>query len=148
MVFYNKINTTKNGSQSSNCDYVILKGWKKRKSSQICIQFQWVLIYHLFLFNEWYFRDRRLYWNAEDDSQTFCSQILLKYVVLTFFRSIRHFTQGIFFMIILVHYSTNITLPKGSENRKTPESMNTKSICSLHNLFQYKNKHPIVPSCV
>ena len=22
--------------------------------------------------------------------------------------------------------------------------MKTKSICSLHNLFQYKNKHPIV----
>ena len=39
----------------------------------------------------------------------------------------------------------NVTPPKGSENQKTQESMNTKSICSLHNLFQYKNKHPIVP---
>ena len=31
-----------------------------------------------------------------------------------------------------------VTPPKGSENRKTSESINTKSVCSLHNLFQYK----------
>ena len=31
-----------------------------------------------------------------------------------------------------------VTLPRGSENRKALESMNTKSMCSLHNLFQLK----------
>ena len=29
---------------------------------------------------------------------------------------------------------------KRKRGSKTPESMNTKSICSLHNLFQYKKK--------
>ena len=32
----------------------------------------------------------------------------------------------------------NVTLPQGSENRKTSKSVNTESVCSLHNLFQYK----------